>query len=254
MVSRFKRSSMRSEDLAKTKFNCKPTSKFRPRRNCNVDRNKQAFGFEGDKENAFCALIFGQKRVTWPGWATYKLQFVEGSTGILSFVMAATLDNTWGAIYLGVVFSAMYVPACISPAWHVTPWPFWAVRRFFGITNVQSYNYYIRYPRDWMVYRISVSHNLLNLPRLAHHVAGWSSLVRGALYFMAPRMLIYSSQDIRQPSSRLDITSRLLLSGHYLWGPAFIQLRYMVRKCLLVQHKSHLIAFVGVKKLKSQSM
>ncbi|KIM82110.1 hypothetical protein PILCRDRAFT_821007 [Piloderma croceum F 1598] len=48
--------------------------------------------------------------------------------------MTATLDNTWGSIYLGVVLSAM----------------------FFGITNVQSYNYFLRYPRDWMVYKISV--------------------------------------------------------------------------------------------------
>ncbi|KIM82112.1 hypothetical protein PILCRDRAFT_485190 [Piloderma croceum F 1598] len=27
---------------------------------------------------------------------------------------------------------------------------------FFGITNVQSYNYFVRYPRDWRVYKISV--------------------------------------------------------------------------------------------------
>ncbi|KIM79360.1 hypothetical protein PILCRDRAFT_565401 [Piloderma croceum F 1598] len=59
---------------------------------------------------------------------------MERSMGILSFTMTVTVGNTWGSIYLGVVFAAI----------------------FFGITSVQSYNYYLRYPQDWRVYKISV--------------------------------------------------------------------------------------------------
>jgi hypothetical protein len=34
---------------------------------------------------------------------------MERSMGILSFTMTVTVANTWGSIYLGVVFAAMYV-------------------------------------------------------------------------------------------------------------------------------------------------
>lgn len=48
--------------------------------------------------------------------------------------MSVTLNNTIGSLYVGIVFSAV----------------------LFGITNVQSYNYYIRYPNDWKLHKISV--------------------------------------------------------------------------------------------------
>ena len=30
--------------------------------------------------------------------------------------------------------------------------------RLFGVSNLQTYIYYMQYPRDWIVYKLSVSH------------------------------------------------------------------------------------------------
>jgi len=49
--------------------------------------------------------------------------------------MMVTLDNTIGALYLGIVFSAT----------------------FSGITFAQSYNYFVRYPQDWRIHQVSVT-------------------------------------------------------------------------------------------------
>ena len=40
--------------------------------------------------------------------------------------------------------------------------------RLFGISNLQLYVYYSQYPKDWIVYKVSVSTPLVDLPRCIH--------------------------------------------------------------------------------------
>ncbi|KAF7980218.1 hypothetical protein HWV62_39327 [Athelia sp. TMB] len=49
--------------------------------------------------------------------------------------MLVTLSNTIGAAYIGIVFSAI----------------------LYGLTCLQAYNYFNRFPRDWIIHRASVA-------------------------------------------------------------------------------------------------
>lgn len=52
--------------------------------------------------------------------------------------------------------------------------------RFFGVTLLQAYNYYARFPKDWMVHRVSVCQMLFDVIKLAHFIKGWSHVVGGS--------------------------------------------------------------------------
>ncbi|KAJ8473571.1 hypothetical protein ONZ45_g16253 [Pleurotus djamor] len=76
-----------------------------------------------------------------------------------------SLDNTIGAAYLGVCFAAMYVflhstrlPSPLYPLFlnsELTDTG--VVNRLFGITNLQTYIYFSRYPNDYLWQRVSVT-------------------------------------------------------------------------------------------------
>ena len=76
--------------------------------------------------------------------------------------MPVTLANTIGAAYIGIIFSAMYV-SFSGLDYRRSRWPLWTACSLFGITNVQTYIYYLHYSRDWMVLRFSVSLQLFQV-------------------------------------------------------------------------------------------
>jgi hypothetical protein len=67
---------------------------------------------------------------------------------------AQTLDNTLGAVFLGVVVSCMCVIAPITP--HLSCLLTHG-RRLFGVSALQVYYYYHYHPNDSLLHKLSVS-------------------------------------------------------------------------------------------------
>jgi hypothetical protein len=66
-----------------------------------------------------------------------------------------TLDNTVGAVYLGVVGASMYVLSLENT--FVLQLSVWMISSLFGVSSLQTYWYYHQYPRDSLLHKISVS-------------------------------------------------------------------------------------------------
>ena len=68
----------------------------------------------------------------------------------LSSLQSTTLDNTLGAIFVGVAVSSLYVVLCPQVLIRLRK------RSVFGITTLQVCTYYHRYPGDSLLHKSSV--------------------------------------------------------------------------------------------------
>lgn len=70
-----------------------------------------------------------------------------------SAVFQESLNNTYGALYIGLVSSVLYVSCfCLFERSLIVQ----VVASFLGITNLQVYMYFQRYDKDRLWYKITV--------------------------------------------------------------------------------------------------
>jgi hypothetical protein len=84
------------------------------------------------------------------------------------------VDNTLGALFLGVAVSCMWVILNPEATMVLT-----RARRLFGVSALQVYYYYHYYPNDSLLHKVSVRHvPLFSYPVLNQPPPGWLPLVR----------------------------------------------------------------------------